>query len=176
MTAIIRNDPHTGTSTTQYYRAPTHNNRYWQSTQSNPAHDQNSAYSLGMSVGGDPALRSTYERLYGNSGPLKLPQIRSQDTQTTSPAPTMPDIPPAMMQQIMASLAQRGFGASKGKPKLASKIAGDQWRSFVDQKSGSAYQSMLENYYRQRIGQPSYLAPESRNLANPEYVKALYEV
>jgi hypothetical protein len=176
MTAIIRNDPHTGTSTTQYYRAPTHNNRYWQSTQSNPAHDQNSAYSLGMSVGGDPALRSTYERLYGNSGPLKLPQIRSQDTQTTSPAPAMPDIPPAMMQQIMASLAQRGFGASKGKPKLASKIAGDQWRSLVDQQAQEAYGSGLMNQFQIRTGQPNYLSLFTKNMLNPEYVKALYEV
>jgi hypothetical protein len=151
-------------------------------TQSNP-NDQDNAYSLSRNVGSNPGLRSTYERLYGNSGPLKLPEIRPAAPPQVRAEPTMPDIPPEMMRQIMASLAQRGFSTAKGKPKLASKMAKSQWNSRVDDAAQSAYGSRLDTLlkYRTQPGPASWYAQYmdkegSGSMLDPEYVRRLYEV
>jgi len=176
----VRYGPNSGTSgLVTYQRSPTHDDPYYQTTRANLT-NQDNTYSLSRNVGSNPELRSTYERLYGNGGPLRLPEIRSAAPPQVRTEPIMLEIPPAMMQQIFASLAQRGFGASKGKPKLASKMAGDQWRSLVDAKAQEAYTDRLGRVFQQRIGDPlarfQHEFPYQAQLRDPNYIRGLYEV
>jgi len=163
-----------------YSKLPTHNDPYYRAEYKNQAYPNN-AGSLSKSIGSDPALRATYERLYGGGGPINLPSIRPQGpAPQAAPEPAMPDIPPELMRQIMASLAQRGFSTAKGKPKLASKMAGDQWKSLVDAKAQEAYAVRMREVFNQRAGSswPGMEAepPYNPKLLDPEYVRRLYEV
>lgn len=162
----------------------------------NPNYDQkmgrpDTPPDLGFNVTTDPSLLATYRKLYGDQGPFNRAVAMKDNPRPPlvpptprPPDPTMPEIPPAMMRQIMASLAQRGFGTANGKPRLASKMAKSQWNSRVDDLSQQAYNDRINAILQYRTTAQSPVAQiiaqqnagDTGKLLDPNYIKGLYEV